>query len=650
MSYHREYRKCAFSGRLLFDEDQPIRHDGEQGETVYFTNPGFKEAHLGAWSLEKIAESLVEWRLPPPPPASDVDPITLEVVNNALTSVVAQMAETMARTAYSPVFAEARDFTCAIFDDSLELIAQHQGLPAQVGSMRYCVPWAIKKIGAATIKPGDVIAHNDPQVGAPHLPEFCVIRPIFEAGRIALYVATIAHQTDIGGKSPGSMPGDANEIFQEGLLVPPIKLFEEGVASEPVFRMLLANVRAPLPMEGDIAAMCGSLIVAERSLRELAERYGWRQLKRYGDELKNYAERRFRAELGKLPHGIYRSTAIIDDDGVSPGHHVIALALLVREDGIIADFRGSSPQARGPINCAYSVTCAATLNALLHIIPGDLINNEGLHRVIRVIAPPGTIMNVNHPGAYNSGNTETHNLIVEAFMAALIDQVPALCCAPSASTTCLVTGGAWHPERRERVAFVLWDGAGWGAAADHDGNSAISRYVGTTAKNYPTEVLETQFPWLTRHFEFRTDSAGAGMFRGGFGVVRDSELRAPDLEFGVNSNRGRFPPAGVFGGHAASPTRYWIRRGTDCIDPMQLGEGIKSPDKFNGVRLTEGDGLMVETPGGGGWGDPRTRDRDSVIADLRDGLISRAAAVDIYGLDPAEADRVVETYHWTYIP
>lgn len=647
-NYQREYRKCAFSGRLLFDEDQPLVEIVDR-ETLYFTNDEFRAAYTDSWPIERVAAEVESWRRPAPP-AGDVDPITLEVVHNALGSIVGQMAETMARTAYSPVFAEARDFTCAIFDDELELIAQLNGLPAQVGSMRYCVPWAIKKIGATKLVPGDVVAHNDPQVGAPHLPELCVIRPIFDDGRIVMYVATIAHQTDIGGKSPGSMPGDASEIFQEGLLVPPVKLFERGVESEPVFRMLLANVRAPLPMHGDISAMCGSLTVAERLLRELAQRHGWRQLKRYGEELKNYAERRFRAELAKLPHGIFRAQSIIDDDGVTPGHHTIELALVVGEDGIIADFRGSSPQSRGPINCSYSVACAATLNAMLHIVEGDLPNNEGLHRLIRVIAPPGTIMNVNHPGAYNSGNTETHNLVVEAFMAALIGIVPERCCAPSASTTCLVTGGAWHPERRETVAFVLWDGAGWGAAQGRDGNSAISRYVGTTGKNYPTEVLETQFPWLTKHFEFRTDSAGAGRFRGGFGVVRESELCGPTLEFGVNSNRGRFPPQGVFGGLPASPTRYWVRRPAEWMEPLQLGEGIRSPDKFAGVRLSQGDGLMVETPGGGGWGDPLTRDRDKVRADLRDGLISRAVAVEIYGLDAVEADRIVETYHWVYTP
>ena len=647
MNYYREYRKCAFSGRLLFEDDRPLSDRDANGRTVWFADAAMRRAYDEAWPIERVAAELAAWRRPAVPPAAPgTDPVTLEVIGNALSSIVGQMAETMARTAYSPVFAEARDFTCALFDADLELVAQQHGLPAQVGSMRYCVPWAVRRLGAHTLSPGDIILHNDPQMGVPHLPELCVIRPIFLGERIVMYAATIAHQTDVGGKSPGSMPGDAREIFQEGLVIPPVKLHGRGVEAGAVFAMLLANVRSPASMYGDVCAMCGSLITAERLLGELIQRYELPVLMRYTTELKNYAERRLRAELAALPAGIYRGEAIIDDDGVGDGHFTVRLAVVVREDGLIADFRGSSAQAAGPINCTYSVACAATLNAVLHLIGVDVPNNEGLHRCITVIAPPGSIVNVNHPGAYNSGQTESHNLLVEAFMDALIDAAPARVCAPCASTTCLVTGGAWIAERGETTTFITWDGAGWGAFLDHDGNSAISRYCGTTGKNYPTEVLETHFPWLIRHAELRCDSGGAGRHRGGLGMVRDYVLRAPELEFGVNSNRGRFAPAGVRGGGAGKPTRYWVRRGGVTREPMQLEAGIVSPDKFSGVRLAEGDGLTVETPGGGGWGPAAERDREAVVEDLRQGYISRDAAVDIYGLASAEADAIVARYHW----
>jgi N-methylhydantoinase B/oxoprolinase/acetone carboxylase alpha subunit len=442
------------------------------------------------------------------------------------------------------------------------------------------------------------------------------------------------------------MPGDAREIYQEGLIIPPVKAFERGQESAAVFRMLLANVRSPESLYGDVRAMCGSLITADRLLQELAGRIGWEKLTRYGAELKNYAERRFRAELAKLPRGIHRGKAVIDDDGVGQNHFTVELAVAISDAGVVADFRGSSAQARGPINCTYSVTCAATLNAILHLIGQDLPINEGVHRAIHVIAPPKTIVNVDHPGAYNAGQTETHNLLVEAFMDALLEAAPERVCAQSANTTCLVTGGAWHPLKGETYTFITWDGAGWGAFNDQDGNSGASRYCGTVGKNYPTEVLETQFPWLIKSFEFRTDSAGPGEHRGGLGLVRDYELRAPDLEFGVNSNRGRFAPAGVKGGGDGKPTRYWVRRNGALVEPMQIGSGINSPDKFSGVRLTEGEGLVVETPGGGGWGDPKSRDRGAVEEDLKQGYISRKAAVEVYGLDARRADEIVAQYHW----
>ncbi len=650
INYYREYRKCAFSGRLLFDDDHPLSEASDSGPPLWFANPEMRRAYRERWPIERVAAELSSWRRPAAAPDPGLDPVTLEVVGNALSSIVGQMAETMARTAYSPVFAEARDFSCALFDADLELVAQQHGLPAQVGSMRYCVPWAVRRLGVAMLAPGDVILHNDPQMGVPHLPELCVIRPIFADGRIVMYAATIAHQTDVGGKSPGSMPGDARDIFQEGLVIPPVKLHERGQEATAVFALLLANVRSPASMYGDVCAMCGSLITAERLIGQLLARYPLPELTRYAEELKNYAERRLRAELAKLPAGIFRGRAVIDDDGVGTAHFTVELALVVSEDGLIADFRGSSPQAAGPINCTYSVACAATLNAVLHLIGAEVPNNEGLHRAITVIAPPGTIVNVNHPGAFNSGQTESHNLLVEAFMDALLTAAPERVCAPCASTTCLVTGGAWLPARGETVTFITWDGAGWGAFIDHDGNSAISRYCGTTGKNYPTEVLETHFPWLVRSAELRSDSGGPGRFRGGLGMVREYLLRAPELEFGVNSNRGRFAPAGVLGGEAGKPTRYWVRRGETVCEPMQLGAGIVSPDKFSGVRLAEGDGLTVETPGGGGWGDAATRDRDRVVNDLCQGYISRTAAVETYGLDPALADATVARYHWSPPP
>jgi N-methylhydantoinase B/oxoprolinase/acetone carboxylase alpha subunit len=651
MDYARNDRKCAFGGQLLFDDDQPLQEQTAHG-VLHFADEDHRRAHRENWSLAECAQRIRAWQRPAPPPLpDDVDPITLEVVGNALGSVVRQMGQTMARTAYSPIFAEALDFSTALFDAKMEMLTHHAFSPNHIGSLRFCVPLALRSIGTDALRPGDVVIHNDPQCGAPHLPEVTVIKPIFRDGAIVFYVATIAHQTDMGGKAAGSMPGDAREIFQEGLVIPPMKLFDHGVEQAAIVRMILANVRSPQLLYGDLRAMCGSLETGERALGEFAAKLGWHTIVGLGEEIKNHAERRFRAELAKLPKGIFHGEAVIDDDGVTEGHHTIRVDLCIEEGRVIADFRGSSPQSAGSINCAYSVGYQVAINAILHLLCADPVNNWGMQRVFHHIATPGTIMNVNHPGAFNGGQTETCCLIFEAILDALRDVVPERCIAPSASTVCLVTGAAMNPDTREVYSFITWDNAGMGAYPDRDGNSAMSRTGGTTARNYPTEVLETQFPWLTESFALRQDSAGPGRHRGGLGLVRDAMLDAPELEFGVNANRGRFAPHGHDGGGSAKPTRIWVKRaagGADApyLDPLQFGAGIISPDKFSGARMTFGDRLRVETPGGGGWGDPRERDPAAVEEDLKQGYISAEAAVKAYGMDPERAAGIVARYHW----
>lgn len=640
--------KCAFCGTLLFEQDDPLVEPAADGNgATCYCDVECRQALLESWPIDRVAREFAKWQpAPAPEPRIDLDPITLELVGGSLAFVVRQMAFTMQRTAYSPVFAEANDFTCALFDADLEIVAQHQGLPGHLGSLRYAVPWAVKAVRPENLNPGDVLIHNDPYRGAPHLPEVTVIRPIFAGDRLVLYAATTAHQTDTGGKSPGSMPGDATEIYQEGLIIPPVKLFERGEECRDVFRLLLANVRTPRSTYGDVSAMCGSLVTAERLFGELAERYGLDGLLACMDELKNYSERRIRREITALPNGVYRGRCVIDDDGITSAAHPIEATVAIRDDSVIVDFRGSAPQARGPVNAVYSVAHAAALNSILQTLGADLPINHGLHRPVRLIAPPGTVVNVNHPGALNSGNTESHNLLVEAILDAIREAVPDRVCAPSASTTCLMTGGAWNPETREPYTLVTWEAAGWGAFRDADGVNAMGRYASMIVRNIPVEVHETQFPWRIRDWQLRVGSGGAGTFRGGLGCTREYELLAPEFVFGVNSNRGRFAPEGVHGGGPSLPTRWWVRRDGEWRDPLGLGAGLVSPDKFNGLRITEGESVLVECPGGGGWGPPAERDPDRVREDLKQGYISLGDAIDVYGLDRAEAEGIVARYHW----
>lgn len=649
MNYFLTHQKCAFCGVMLFAQDNPVVIEGPgRGQRITYCDELCQTAHEEAWSLEEVSQRFTKWRnVTAPERRTDLDPITMELIGTGLNFIVRQMAITMQRTAYSPVFAEAHDFTCALFDADLELVAQFSGLPGHLGSLRYAVPWAIKDLDTSTFAPGDVIIHNDPYRGAPHLPEVCVIRPIFAGGRIVLYAATTAHQIDTGGKAPGSMPGDATEIYQEGLIIPPIKLFERGEERPDVFQLILANVRTPRSSYGDILAMCGSLLTAERLFGELVERHGLETLLEYLPEIKNHGERRMRAELATLPEGIYTGTSVIDDDGVTVEESHIHASVAILPEAIIVDFRGSSPQARGPINAAYSVSHAASLNSVLQVLAADLPINQGIHRPIHLIAPPGTVVNVNHPGALNSGNTESHNFLAEAILNALLTAVPERVSAPLGGTTCLLTGGAWNPETREPYTFVTWEVAGWGAMAHADGNNAMGRIASMIVRNIPVEVHETQFPWRIKYWTLRVGSGGAGTFRGGLGGMREYQLLAPEFVFGVNSNRARFAPEGVFGGHPSLPTRWWIRRRDgSLVDPLSLDQGVVSPDKFSGVRIVEGEAIVSECPGGGGWGPPEERCPDRVREDLKQGYITMDEAVGVYGLDRTEAEAIVARYHW----
>ena len=440
------------------------------------------------------------------------------------------------------------------------------------------------------------------------------------------------------------MPGDATEIYQEGIIIPPVKLFVAGEPNADVWRLYLANIRTPRSSYGDVSAMCGSLVTAERLFGELAARHGLTRLLRYFDAIKNHAERRMRMAISTLPTGIYHGECWIDDDGVTPDPHLIRVAVAVRQDSVIVDFRGTGPQARGPINAAYAVAHAASLNSILQILAAQLPIDQGIHRPLRVIAPPGTLVNVNFPGPLNSGNTETHNLFVEAIIDALREGMPERVNAPSGSTTSLMTGGSYNPQTREPYTLVTWEAAGWGAMAHHDGNNAMGRYGSMIVRNIPVEVHETQFPWRIKYWELWQGSGGAGTFRGGLGCRREYELLAPEFTFGVNSNRARFAPQGVFGGGPSLPTQWAIRRDGELLDPAQLG--LRSPDKFNGVRITQHESVFSACPGGGGWGPPRERERELVREDLRQGYISLAEAVDAYGMDRDEAAEIVARYWW----
>ncbi|MFN8224822.1 MAG: hydantoinase B/oxoprolinase family protein [Gaiellales bacterium] len=634
--------KCAFTGRLLFPGDPVVEG---AGGARYCDEVARELASLDA-PLEECLPLLEPWLgRSPAAPESAIDPISLEVVHGALTSIWMEMQLTMTRTAYSPVFFEGEDFTVGIFDPALERVATREGFVAQMGAMRPAVRAAITQFGWEGLEPGDVLVHNSSMLGTPHLPEFCMVRPVIRDGEPLAVLATIAHHADVGGKAAGGMPGDSTDIHQEGVVIPPVKLYRAGEPDYEIWRILLSNTRTARSSYGDFMAMVGSLVIGERRIDELLARYGRETLVATMAELQRYAERRMRACIREIPNGIYHARIEADDDGVRPGSYPIELAVAVLDEDVVLDFRGSAPQAAGPINCPYVVTVAGCANAIFNLVDHTIPHNEGAFRPLHLIAPPGTIVNCDYPAPLSAGNTESHNLVAEVVIAALRHAVPQAAAAPTGATTGLITGGGHHPVLDEFYAFVIWEPTGYGARLEADGYS-VTTWVAPQARLFPPEVVETAQPWRVHEYQLRRDSGGAGRTRGGVGVTRTYEVLADDVSLNSISHYHRFPARGVDGGRDGAPMeiRLVTRDGVEQLATER--SSAVSPTKFSSLAVHAGERIVVRLPGGGGWGDPRERPRESVVRDLRDELISPAVAVDVYGLDPDDAEQIVERHSW----
>ena len=566
--------------------------------------------------------------------AAGLDVVTLEIIQSALIAACEEMSQAMMRTAYSPIFAEGRDFSIAIFDAGGEMVAQGVGCPSQLGAMPMLVDWCLYDVGVDNIAPGDVIMHNDVFRGGTHLPEFTMIRPIHVGETLVGYAANLAHHVDIGGKSAGGFPGDATDIYQEGFRLPVVKLYERDEPNRDIWRIYLANTRTPINSFGDLHAQYASLLLAQRRVEELVERYGRDVYVAAMDEIKDYSERRMRDEIQRIPDGVYEGVEFMEDDGVSDdGPFRIAVKVVIHGDEMVVDYTGSDPQTRGPINCPLGVTASGTYNGLLQLTDPAIPTNSGCFRPIRLIAQPGSIMNATPPASSYGGQTETHNRIVDVLHDALIKAIPERVAAPTGSTCCNLTYGSFDAASGEYVANYQWDAIGWGGTDGHDGNSAIIA-PGGNSWIQSVEVVENRFPWLVHSYGLRPDSGGPGRYRGGLGTVREMEATATQQVNGL-SDRFLIPARGLAGGGAAATGEIVIRRaGSEEWRTMPDDNGSLSPSKFADVTVRAGDRLRFSSPGGGGYGDPAARDRDALAADVRDGYVTEAAARGFYGYEP----------------
>lgn len=557
--------------------------------------------------------------------SSQIDMVTLTVINNALVNICREMGTAMMRTSYSPIFNEALDFSCVIFNPRGEMIGQAEFCPTMLGSAQYAVKWTIEELGLDAFEPGDVIIHNDPYRGQCHMPEHMVLKPVFFESQLRFFVANIAHVGEIGGMAPGSFAADATEVYQEGLRLPPIKIMRRGEYVKDVWKIILSNHRTPKSSWGDLHAMIGSLGIAENRLLKLLDRYGAKFLKAASDQLLDYSERWMRAEIREIPNGVYQASDCMEDDGITDQPVWMRLKLIVEDDEIIADWTDSDPQARGPINATFVVTAAATYSAVLHVTSKEIPRNSGCYRPIRVLTEPGTLVNVRHPGPSVGGNTETHPHIQNVVVAALSQAVPPRAAAAEGATACNFLFGGIHPETGEYYTNYHFEGCGWGATAAHDGNSVMCPVNGN-CRNTPVEVFETKYPFLTLEYSMRRDSGGSGTHRGGLGSARKLRVMAPEITVSALLDRTRTHAWGLFGGSDGASARLMVKKKGDSeFRTFSDAFGVACATKFTRVVLKEGDEVIIESPGGGGYGPPEKRLPSETEEDLRQGYVSPQA-------------------------
>jgi N-methylhydantoinase B len=558
------------------------------------------------------------------------DPARFEVVKNALFAAAEEMKIVLAKTAYSPLLKVAGDYSCGIFDTEGNMVAQGPDLPIHLGSM----PDAVRAVVRAfrDVVAGDVFIHNDPYDGGSHLPDVNVVMPAFHDGQLLGFGCVRAHWPDIGSATPGSY-GAVTEIYGEGLRLPPIRLYRDGKPDPAIEAIIFANVRTPSERLGDLRAQVAANLRGTLRMSELAAKYGTDAFLQIMREVLDYSEVMMRAALLALPDGEASFTDVFDGDGiVNPGEtadetFTVKLRIVKKGDTILADFTGSDPAVAGPMNAPLTVTASGVYCALKMIVdPGSLIPpNSGCWRPVTVTAPPGSVVNAQHPSPVVYANHEISHRVADMVMAALFQITPRTVMAGSQGTSAVITFGGMDYRTGER--FVSYESVkgGFGARPTKDGINAVASTV-SNMSNTPIEIIEMSFPLRVEEYVLVPDSGGAGKYRGGLGARRVWRVLEKQAQASVCCERSVTPPFGLDGGLPGGPAV------TTLIQP--LGNARKLNSK-GGFLAPPGSLVVLEAPGSGGYGNPRDRDPAALCEDLLDGYVTLAAARRDYGFGAA---------------
>jgi N-methylhydantoinase B len=552
-----------------------------------------------------------------------LDPITFEVIRNALSAATDEMALALRRSAYSTNVKTRQDFSCAFFDRELRIAAQAFTQPVHLGSMVQLVPRAVRDYGPERLRPGDMLVVNDPYGGGVHLNDVTVIAPVFARDELVGYVADLAHHVDVGGGAPASV-GAFREVFQEGVIIPAVRLVAVGEIVDDVFRLILAQIRSKRETAGDLRAQVAANVTGQRRIVGLVERLGRDSFDAYLSALLDYTRRRTRQELAMLPRGSFAAEGQVDTDGYTDRPVRLCARVTIDDAGVTFDLSGSDPQRRAPVNSTFAQTFSACAYALRCLIDQDLPINHGFYELVRVEAPLGTVTNC-RPPAPVVGGWETQTRLVDVIFKALAPAMPERIVAGTKAMMCHAGFGGIDPRSGEYYCFLETLAGGYGARQRKDGPDAVQTH-GQNTENAPIEETEANYPVRILRYELVEDSEGPGRFRGGLGLRRDYVFPEHEPTFTILADRDREGPGGLFGGRPGRPAEY-------VLNPD--GEARRLGSKTT-LELRPGDVVSYRTCGGGGFGPPEERDPARVAEDARDGKVSLRRAREVYrvAIDP----------------
>jgi len=552
-----------------------------------------------------------------------IDPISLEIMRNRWKGIAEEMCAALVRTSYSTNIKDRRDCSAAIALPTGEVLAQAEvGTPLHLGIMPAVISSILREFPVEEMLPGDVYATNLPYPEGPgHLPDLSLVSAVFHEGKAVALSASTAHHVDMGGFAPGSMPFGVTEIYQEGLQIPPLRLFKDGELDEVLYKFINQNVRTKHEVRGDLMAQFAAAQIGQFRIDELLQRTDKDEVFTYMGAILDYAERRMRAAISTLPDGTYSSEDFLDDDGVVDEPVRIAATITVKGDELHVDFTGTSKQVLGPLNARLSAAKACVYFVCKAVLDADLPTNAGAYRPIEVFAPEGTILQATYPAAIGNANILTDQRVVDVLLGAFYQILPKRVCAACSGEMNLLNIGGIDPRNGEYYNYVETYAGGQGAMHDLDGSDGLHTHL-TNTRNAPIEVIERTYPLQVLQYGLVPDTCGHGRQRGGCGLVRELKCLGERTTITIGADRRKFTPWGLENGTNAVGAHTWVISAD--------GSKRELPTKVHDV-LKQGDQLYTQTPGGGGWGDPSERTRSEIERDIEDELISAEHAAEVYG-------------------